>query len=76
MTYASCHFYSCFAKKCLCVCVGGCVLSFVFCFFMFVCFRHLPFCSCLCKPVLAVCVSDVKGEEHECNPPPLFLTDF
>lgn len=57
------------------MCVWVCVV-FCFVFIMFVCFRHLPFCSCLCKPVLAVCVSDVKGEEHECNPPPLFLTDF
>lgn len=59
----------------MCVCESVCCL--LFCFFTFVCFRHLPFCSCLCKPVLAVCVSDVKGEEHECNPPaPFFLLTF
>lgn len=35
MTYASCHFYSCFAKKCLYVCVWECVLSFVLLFYVF-----------------------------------------
>lgn len=40
--YASCHFYSCFAKN-VCVC------------FMFACFPCLPLSNCLCKPVMTVC---------------------
>lgn len=51
--YASCHFYSCFAKKkCLCV--------------FYVClFPRLPLSYCLCKPVMTVgcqCIGCTGGK--------------
>lgn len=75
MTYASCHFYSCFAKKCLCVCVcvGVCCLLF-FVFFnvcLFLSFTILLLFMQACAGCL--CVGCKGGKNMNATPPPFFF---
>lgn len=69
--HASCHFYSCFAKKCLCVL---CLVVF------FPPVPCLPWSYCLCKSgwLLSVYRMYRGGKEHKCPFFPFFtaLTNF